>query len=232
MAQDGRPKVQANLKPDGSIVTNLDREIETFLRKELLDLVPNAGFWGEEFGFSPQTDQGLWLLDPIDGTSNFRFGQPLWGVTLGYAHQGVLQFGATILPDLNLLLTATKGGGAFLNGEPLPPIAPGEILSHELVSNGDSKAALQTLSPGKMRHIGAFCVEILFVCTQSCRALTTGNINLYDCAGGIVAARELGAEIRHIDGRPFNEADWMTGHRADPFYIGPANSNFPFGTCP
>lgn len=229
-AVKNRPNLQRTIKPDGSIVTNLDKEVETTLREQLLAMTPGAGFWGEEFGYSPATDEGFWLLDPIDGTSNFAFGQPLWGVTVAFFHSGKIRFGATFLPDLDLMLTAADQNGAHLNGQPLPPIPTGEITSVELVAIGDSHVRIQKISPGKMRHLGAFCVEAVFTATQRVRAMTTGHINLYDCAGGIVAARELGAEIRHVNGDPFDENQWITAKKAHPFYIGPAESNFPFGS--
>lgn len=224
-----RKQASPELKPDGSIVTRADTEIQEFFETELKPLVPGAAFWGEEGKFQTQTDNGLWVLDPVDGTSNFAFGQPIWGITLGFIHQNVIRFGIIYLPDLNMTLIGVKGQGATLNGTNLPAIPPGDILGHQLVSHGESTAKLQHVSPGKMRHIGAFCVEAAFVATQSVRALTTGNISLYDCAGGIAICRELGADVRMITGEPFDEAQVAKTGRSKPFYIGPANSNFPFG---
>lgn len=229
IAQKLREGIETSSKPDGSIVTNADRAVETFLRDQLLALTPGAGFWGEEFGYSEPTDAGFWVLDPIDGTSNFASRQPLWGVTCGFLVNGRTQIGVVVMPDLRMELIAERGKGAFLNGDPLPPIPTGEIGPTELMGHGDSRAALQNVSPGKMRHLGAYCVEVAFVATQQLRALTTGRVRLYDCAGGNLICQELGAEIREIDGTPWHEGDWQKPERCRPFYVGPRESNFPFG---
>lgn len=228
IALQARTRLVPELKPDGSIVTNGDREVETFLREELLKLTPGAGFWGEEFGFSPPTDQGFWLLDPIDGTSNYRFGQPLWGVTVGFMHGGRLRVGCLDMPDLDCFLSAAEGQGATRNGVVLPPIPPGPIRDEELFGHTDLRKLLPK-TPGKVRHLGAFVVEAAFVALQSMRAMTAGRVKLYDAAGGIVILRELNADLRHYDGVEFDEAKWCEPKTCDPFMLGPRDSNFPFG---
>ena len=74
-------RLQPEIKADGSLVTPVDHAIEAAFRPFALALTPGAGFWGEEEGYTPPTEAGFWVLDPIDGTSNFAFGQALWGVT-------------------------------------------------------------------------------------------------------------------------------------------------------
>lgn len=224
-----RTELQIDQKKDSSLVTNVDRAIEQFLKPELLALTPGAGFYGEEFGHTPAAEAGYWVVDPVDGTSNFAYGQPLWGITAAYLQHGVIQSGVILLPDLGELYVATRGQGAFLNGQPLPPIPEGEITQSQLLGNTDSNVIYLNQSPGKLRHIGSFVVESTFVATQRYRALITGQICLYDCAAGILINRELGAEIRHLTGEPFDESKHLDKGRIPPYYIGPKNSNFPFG---
>ncbi|MFM9872755.1 MAG: inositol monophosphatase family protein [Fimbriimonadaceae bacterium] len=228
IAHQLRQELQIDQKKDSSLVTNVDRAIEQFLKPELLALTPGAGFYGEEFGHTPPTDAGYWVVDPVDGTSNFAYGQPLWGITAAYLKDGKIITGIILLPDLNELYTATVGEGAFLNGNPLPQIPEGDITDSQLLGNTDSRVQYLPLTPGKLRHIGSFVVESTFVATQRYRALITGNICLYDCAAGILINRELGAEIRYLTGETFNEANHLTTTQIPPFYIGPKNSNFPF----
>ncbi len=217
------------LKKDGTIVTTVDRAIEMFLREKLLALTPGAGFWGEEFGFAPPTVEGQWVLDPIDGTSNFTYGSPLWGVTGAFLYKNELQIGINLLPDLGWEILAAREHGATFNGVKLPPIPPGEILPYELVSHGDGKRASMIQSPGKMRHVGSIVVEGCMVAQQQLRALTTGKIMLYDCAGSILVCRELGAQICTVTGDPWHESDHCNAFRkSPPLFIGPSGSNFPF----
>jgi myo-inositol-1(or 4)-monophosphatase len=229
LANKLREELQIDQKKDHSLVTNVDRAIEQFLKPELLTLTPGAGFYGEEYGHSPSTNAGYWVVDPVDGTSNFAFGQPLWGITAAYLKEGKIVSGAILLPDLKELFTATAGEGAYLNGKPLAPIPEGDITTSHLLGNTDSNVRLLPQTPGKLRHIGSFVVESAFVATQRYRAMITGTICLYDCAAGILINRELGAEIRYLTGEPFDESNHLTTDKIPPYYIGPKNSNFPFG---
>jgi fructose-1,6-bisphosphatase/inositol monophosphatase family enzyme len=213
------------LKDDGSLVTPADGMVEAFLGPRLQQFAPGAALWGEEEGHNAPTDQGLWLIDPIDGTSNYAFGFPLWGVTVGLYRDGEIQIGGMILPCLGDTIAAEKGGGAFRNGQEMAPIRPGPIKAWDLVGHGDVTTPSRHGIPGKTRHMGAFVVESYGFLTQSLRAMTTSGCRLYDAAGGIVAARELGAELRHLDGRPFRESDWVaTGSPLDPMAFLPPDS--------
>ena len=89
-----RAHMVRELKKDGSIVTNADRDAELFIRSELQRFIPGSTVWGEEFGHDGDSPDGLWLVDPIDGTSNFSFGSPLWGVSVALLKDGVIQLGA------------------------------------------------------------------------------------------------------------------------------------------
>ncbi len=229
MAEKLRPKMIVEQKGDTSLVTNVDREIELFLRKELLDLTPDAGFYGEEFGHTPPTKAGYWLVDPVDGTSNFAYGQPLWGITVAYVKDGHIQLGAIALPDLGEYYRARADTPAFCNGEPLPLVPPGPILKTELVGNTDSRLRNNKRIPGKVRHIGAFVVEATFTARQRTRAMITGRIKLYDCAAGILICRQAGCEVRHLTGELFDEMNHLDTKPCPPYYMGPKESNFPFG---
>ncbi len=96
-----RARMHVESKPDDSLVTNADKAVERYLRGELPALAQKSTIWGEEEGYEPEGPGGLWLVDPIDGTSNYRFGQPLWGISVGlYRNGGVPEIGGIALPDL------------------------------------------------------------------------------------------------------------------------------------
>src|SRR5476651_1395210 len=101
IALESRKTLVRELKPDGSIVTNGDRSVETFLRPALTDAVANSTVWGEEFGFEEEGPGGWWLVDPVDGTTNYAFGGPYWGVSIGLVIKDRLQLGVIVLPDLD-----------------------------------------------------------------------------------------------------------------------------------
>jgi len=96
IAQQARTEPKREIKPDGSIVTNGDRLVEQFLRAELTHLVPGSKVWGEEFGHSAEGEGGLWLVDPVDGTTNYAYGSPLWGVSVALLRGSSLKLGAVV----------------------------------------------------------------------------------------------------------------------------------------
>jgi len=209
LAQSERQRLARELKPDGSIVTNADRAVETWLREKLPAFIPGTTVWGEEFGFDEAGENGRWLVDPVDGTSNFAFGSPLWGVSIGFEVGGRLKMGVVALPDLGETYLGEDGGGAFLNGERLPQIPPGPIRPEELTSYNDTVVRKLTSVPGKMRLSGAFVVDGTFTVHQRYRALVAIRERMYDVAACVVLAREVGADVRYIDGAPFEEKELM-----------------------
>ena len=227
-ALEMRATMANEIKPDGSIVTDADREVETILRDAITELTPGAAVWGEEHGYEAPNEKGFWMIDPIDGTSNFRFGKPMWGVTAALFHEGALQLGVICLPELGWNLTGLRDGGAYINDRRLPLVPGGEIQPFELIGHGDVNAPRKFGYPGKVRHIGSFVVESALFVTGGLRALVTDKVCLYDAAAGIVMAREVGAEVRELTGPDFVESEWTRTETCRPFGFFPPSSGWPF----
>lgn len=211
-------------KPDGSLVTTADKDVEAFLRAELPTLLPGTSIWGEEFGFEEPGPAGTWLVDPVDGTSNYVFGQPLWGVTVALLVEGRLTVGSVVVPDLGWAFSAATGEGAWLNGSRLPHIAPGPIQPFELVGQADDGHEVFDFLPGKRRHYGAFVVEAMMMAKGGLRAMIATKAHLYDAAGSLVVLRECGADVRTPRGEDFDEAQWARPGRCGPFAIVPKDT--------
>ncbi len=205
-AQELRVSMTREFKPDGSLVTNADRGVEEFLRRELPLLVPGTTVLGEEFGLEEPGPEGRWAVDPVDGTSNFAYGGVLWGVSIALVHQNQVRLGAVFLADLNEIFLGEAGGGAFFNDVPLRPIPPGAIQPEELVSYDDGLMKLlpQFQVPGKMRCSGAFVVDGCFTAMQRFRGMIGRRERLYDIAACLVINRELGAAVHYLDGSDFD----------------------------
>lgn len=228
IAQDRQKLAKVMDKEDGSLVTEADQEVERFLRDQLADKVPGAAFWGEEFGYQKPGPGGLWLLDPIDGTSNYAYGQPLWGVTVALAHEGKLAAGIVVLPALGWSFRALRGRGAWCNGEPMSPVVKGCVKPNDLVGRSDEKHDPFHDLPGKRRHFGSFVVESMFVAQGMFRAMTSSRVKLYDAAGSLVVLREVGIEVRTKSGDLFDESQWLRDVRCDPFVMAPPGA-WPIG---
>ena len=200
-AQSG---IAREIKPDGSIVTPADREVERFIRSKLVNLLPTAGITGEEMGSAEEREDGLWLIDPIDGTSNYAYGSPNWGVSVGLVRGEEPLIGAVFLPALGEMYLAAIGSGATLNGTRIPAIPHGPIRPEELVSCPDRILRMYPRADlsGKMRHTGAFVLDAAYTAVQRYRGLIGVREKLYDIAACLCIAREVDADVRYADGSP------------------------------
>jgi myo-inositol-1(or 4)-monophosphatase len=226
-----RKSLKSELKPDGSIVTNVDVAVDTFLEGVLTSALPDADYWGEEAGFrdGPERKSDLWLVDPVDGTSNFRFGLPLWGISIGLLRNGRLLAGGIALPDLGETYLAIEGHGATLNGQPLTKIKSGPIEAHELVSVSENLIKRHPSGnwPGKMRLCGAFVIDAMFVASGRFRGLIGRREKLYDAAASVVICREVGAVVNYADGSAWNEAAYVeNAYLERPWMIFPESSGW------
>lgn len=227
VARTAREQLDAKLKNDGSIVTNVDVDVEIYLRKVLPQIVPETNVWGEELGYEEEGPGGVWLVDPIDGTSNFRFGSPLWGISVALMKDGVFTLAAILLPDLNELYSAELGAGATINGVELAPIPPGPVRPEQLISIADTAKSSVVTFPGKQRIAGAAVVDGAFVANQRYRGWIGGGERLYDVAAAMLICQELGAEVRLANGQPFRNLDYLNDRPLmPPWLIFPPDSGY------
>jgi len=159
-AQQRRKLVAIETKHDGSLVTEIDRAVEHMLRERLTKLVPGSHFWGEETEFEPKDYETLWAVDPIDGTTNFIYGSPLWGISIGLLRGNEVELGVVCMPDLGVTYAACQGLGAFRNEILMDQARSGPVMNCELVSYSDN-LPLKMIGkvPGKMRYLGAWVAE-------------------------------------------------------------------------
>jgi myo-inositol-1(or 4)-monophosphatase len=204
LARESRATMAIQEKSDGSIVTTVDKAVEELIRDRLSKAVPGATFWGEELGYEPPSEAGYWLIDPIDGTTNFAHGSPLWGISVGFYKNGKIQMGVVALPDLNETFIGERGRGVWLNNQQLSPVEPGEIGPLNPVGYCEAVSKLGLKIPGKKRCLGAFVVDGTFALTGRFRAFIGVRQNLYDIAPVLMFAEELGMDVRYLDGRPLD----------------------------
>ena len=104
-------------KADNSEVTDIDRATEQAIVASLNSARPDYGIYGEEFGTSgPANAEATWVIDPIDGTTNFVRGVPVWATLIALVRNGVPELGVVSAPAMGFRWWATTGGGAFFNG--------------------------------------------------------------------------------------------------------------------
>lgn len=193
------------------IVTAADQEVEEFIRARLAADRPGDGFLGEESG-SGSSDSGLtWLIDPIDGTTNYAYGFPDWAVSIAAVtgepdpRSWDAQIGVVYSPQLGELFAAARGGGATLNGGPIRVAEPVE-LEVALVGTGFGYGAeervqdarLLTELIGSIRDIRRHGAASLDLCAVACARLDVffeRGLQPWDHAAAGLIAQEAGALV-------------------------------------
>lgn len=187
-------------------VTEADRKAEKFIREQLAQRFPQDAFLGEEDG--GQWDRsGTWVVDPIDGTTNYIRGLPSWGVSIAYVADGLVQLGVVHDPVHDKTYAGRLGYGATLNGEPLrTPRLSGDISS-ALVILGTNTAIPAREHTRLIEHLfaagveyrrtGSAAIGLAMVAEGVAEAYYEGLLNSWDALAGMLICREAGLEARH-----------------------------------
>lgn len=199
------PHTPALHKAENDFVTEMDVKSEQLIRSILLGACPEDGFFGEESGGN-ETAEGRWIVDPIDGTSNFFKGEALYTVSIAYELHGELVVGCVFCPPTDEMFTAVKGEGAYRNGERIfvsSESVTRECFLHISFCHRDpayNEYVMERL-PELIKHFsdfrrsGSAAYDITGVACGKCEGFFELGLHIYDVAGGVVIAREAGAEI-------------------------------------
>ncbi len=188
-----------SMKARHDVVTEMDREVERFIRGAIAARYPRDAIIGEEDGGSDGAR--LWLIDPIDGTANYARGQPRYCVSIGYLEGGVPTLGAIYDPSHDWLYSAALGEGAWQDGVRLA-VSPIAEMSAATVECGWSTRKTtaeyvdllsRVLTAGAaIRRAGSGALGLVDVAAGRVEAYCELHINAWDCAAGIVLVQEAG----------------------------------------
>ena len=198
-----------HVKTDRSFVTATDREVERFMRRELHELFPDDAVIGEEFGRSPgRTQEYAWLLDPIDGTTNFVAGLPHWAVCVARLRRGVPVLGVVVLPVLRETYAAATGMGATVNGCPFKMIERDDPPNEQLIAVWSTWYREVDLKfSGKVRTLGSTVVKCLYAARGSFVGALTPEVHAWDIAAGLPVLWESGGQAYARDGKVYEVVD-------------------------
>jgi myo-inositol-1(or 4)-monophosphatase len=196
--------LQVSVKAPGDYVTAADKKADKVLREELAKARPTYTFLTEESGLTKGSDPDhRFIIDPIDGTTNFMHAVPIFAVTLALEKKGELIAAVTYNPISDELYHAEKGQGAFLNNKRLRVAARTDIhetlVSYEMPHRGGkehglSRAELAVLQ-GKVigiRGFGSAALALAWVAAGRIDAAVVRNVNAWDVAAGMLLVREAG----------------------------------------
>jgi myo-inositol-1(or 4)-monophosphatase len=206
-------RVGARIKADGSVVTEADLAMQGRMQRELAGLFPDYGFLGEEMDLVQRQSQlarpgaGFWVLDPLDGTSNFVNGIPYFAVALAVVVEGRVELAMVYDPARQELFHALAGQGARLNGQPLARRAAPAVL-RKAIALVDYKrlptALAQRLSAappyGSQRSFGSVALDFCWIAAGRGHVYLHGRHNLWDYAAGLTILHEAGGHSTTLEG--------------------------------
>jgi myo-inositol-1(or 4)-monophosphatase len=192
------------------VVTEADLEVELLIKRGLAEFGTD-GFLGEETGAEGLADaDGVWVVDPIDGTQPFVSGMPSWCVSIGYVHRGALQFGFVHNPPVDELFEGGLGRPGLLNGRPVAP-HPGRTLADGIVSVGYSpRIGADDVLPvlgrllrqgGTFYRNGSGALSLCYVACGRLLGYVEPHINSWDCVAALAVIRAAGGRTN----------DYLTG---------------------
>ena len=205
-------QLQVSLKGPADFVSNADLKAERTLRAELTRARPGYGLLMEESGATPGEDpRHRWIVDPLDGTSNFLHGLPHWAISIALEQDGEIVAGLVHDPIKDEIFWAEKGGGAFLNDRRLR-VSGRRRLSEALLGtgmpfsgHGDGAAYLGQLDAAMaatagIRRWGAAALDLAYVAAGRFDGFWESGLSPWDIAAGILLVREAGGYVTELDG--------------------------------
>ena len=207
-------------KGDADLVTAADRASEALIRERIAKQFPSHDVLGEEQGLNDRGSEYRWYVDPLDGTTNFAHGFPVFCVSLGLErvpfgseNQGQLIAGVIYDPTRDELFTAERGWGAKLNGASIH-VSRTKALGESLIATGfPSKKRHEnpnihfyqeiTLHSHGVRRAGAAALDLAYTACGRFDGYWEFNLNPWDVSAGILLVEEAGGKVTQFNGAPF-----------------------------
>lgn len=208
--------VKGERKPDKSLVSQADIEIEKVLRARISEAYPDHGIMGEEQGAQDIGQEYVWCLDPLDGTEGFLAGMAVWGVSIGILHHREPYRGVVYLP-LSDDCFWNDSNGAYWNGNPIHVSEQTTLEKTDwLINHSKTHLDYDVSFPGKMRSFGSFAAHFCFVARSSAPAALIGCCpSLWDIAAGMAILHSAGGVTTTLpDGEPFDARPLFDGSKA------------------
>ena len=213
--------LQVSLKGPANFVSLADKRAEEMLYTDLAKARPGYGFIGEEGGAREGSDKShTWIVDPLDGTTNFLHGIPQFAISIGLQREGVIIAGLIYNPANDELYIAERGKGAFLNDQRLR-VAGRRQLTECVIACGlphigrgdhalsrEEMTAIQSKVAG-LRRFGAAALDLAFVAAGRFDGFWERNLQSWDIAAGQIVVREAGGIVSGVDGK---DDALTTGH--------------------
>ncbi|WP_051940237.1 inositol monophosphatase family protein [Stenoxybacter acetivorans] len=208
--------VSVSKKHDGSLLTEADIAAQAAFAERLPHII-DCPMLGEEMSTERQHDlwekhsDGLWIVDPIDGTTNFINGLPHFALSVAYMQNGISQLGVIYNPISQELFYAQRGCGSYLNGQPLPLRCAPKPLSEAIAGvevkylrSGKLATRMYSLSPvNSRRSMGCSTLDWCYLAAGRYDVYVHGGQRLWDYAAGALIYEEAGGQLATLEGDEF-----------------------------
>ncbi len=197
-----------------NIVTEMDQRSESLIVGRLLDAFPDHAVLAEEGGATAGRSAYRWHIDPLDGTTNYAHGLPLFAVSIALERTGVVEVGVVYDPNLDECFTAERGKGATLNGEPIS-VSTCATLDESLLVTGfpyDIRTTAETnlpeyerlsLKTQAVRRLGSAALDLSYVASGRLDAFWEFTLGPWDMAAGGLILQEAGGRVTNVHGGPW-----------------------------
>lgn len=186
------------------IVSDVDVEIETTIKKMLTTAFPHYSFKGEETEEFRGSSEYTWYLDPITSTTNYLHRTPHFATSLGLVHKGMPILGVVLDPYYNELFYAQKGTGAFLNNAPIDVSSAYSLQKALCVVDGNLYPFLQKNNLMSIRRLGSTALHITWIAAGRFDLFISSAVDLYAQLGAAAILTEAGGKITDLNGKEFS----------------------------
>lgn len=193
------------------LVTDADRASERYIVEAIRSAFPAGAILIEESGIHPGSSEERWIVDPLDGTTNFAHGYPPFCVSIALERAGELVVGVVYAPKYDECFAAERGAGARLNGMPIR-VSPVAAVAESLVCTGfvpgkwernASQFTRLMAASQAVRRDGSAALDLAYVAAGRFEAFWEFDLRPWDVAAGTLIVREAGGTVSSIDGSPF-----------------------------
>ncbi|MBW4544842.1 MAG: inositol monophosphatase family protein [Symplocastrum torsivum CPER-KK1] len=204
-------QVQASQKADGSLVTQADRWADEEITNAIASHYPRHGILSEEAEHKFPDTEWCWIIDPLDGTTNFTRGIPIWGISLGLFYQGTPVFGYVHFPPIGQTFHGFWSGksgitdvedSAFLNGRAIHSSKDDPSNNHFFNLCSRSASLLQQPLPCKIRMLGVASYNFLTIAAGAALGGVEATPKIWDIAGAWVIVQAAGGTWVPLDSQP------------------------------
>ena len=195
-----------------NLVTDIDKRSEEMIIRRIREHFPDHGILAEESGSTDRDAETIWVIDPLDGTTNFTHGLPIFCVSIGVMHRGELTAGVVYDPNHDEMFTAEKGKGAWLNGNRMRVSGQSKLMSSLLVTgfpytirenpyNAIEHFNTFLVSSQAVRRLGSAAIDFCYVAAGRFDGFWEVSLNPWDMAGGVLIVREAGGVVTDFTGK-------------------------------